>query len=262
VYNKAYNIVLKNARSKEFMIEVDQEDFEDLRLEVSRMAKSEEDVRDILWSLARTDWETVFTNDLIHCEGCKQSIQYREAVYVHGSYRYCAECSQKEQSRSCDRCWARFSVCMFDRRCRCSLCFAGICEICKRAALPLEYTSHWPRVICRSCSQIIGLDGDWEYRELRKLSSHEQRAGGDVSLRQWVTTLQDFSWKCAYCESSPYKQLDHFIPVSKGGYHSSQNCVPACKPCNDAKGQRLPHEVTAIPREVLNRVELYLQGRE
>ncbi len=36
--------------------------------------------------------------------------------------------------------------------------------------------------------------------------------------------------------------LDHFIPRQRGGSAHRSNMVPACQPCNSAKGHRLPTE--------------------
>jgi hypothetical protein len=46
---------------------------------------------------------------------------------------------------------------------------------------------------------------------------------------------------CHYCNSymKPLTR-DHIIPRSRGGTNYSWNLVPACRPCNHAKGQKLP----------------------
>ena len=36
--------------------------------------------------------------------------------------------------------------------------------------------------------------------------------------------------------------IDHIIPTSKGGKTSFENCITACKPCNNEKGNRTPSE--------------------
>ena len=45
--------------------------------------------------------------------------------------------------------------------------------------------------------------------------------------------------RCFYCTKEMLKALktrDHVIPLSKGGRKGAANIVPACKPCNGAKG--------------------------
>ena len=47
---------------------------------------------------------------------------------------------------------------------------------------------------------------------------------------------------CVYCRSKNDLTIDHVIPVSRGGKNSFENCVTACRPCNNKKGRRTPRE--------------------
>lgn len=47
--------------------------------------------------------------------------------------------------------------------------------------------------------------------------------------------------RCQYC-GSPAENVDHVVPRSRGGTHSWENVVAACRPCNARKEDRLPHE--------------------
>ena len=49
-------------------------------------------------------------------------------------------------------------------------------------------------------------------------------------------------WVCQYC-GSPAENVDHVIPRSRGGEHSWENVVAACRRCNSRKENRPPHEV-------------------
>lgn len=55
------------------------------------------------------------------------------------------------------------------------------------------------------------------------------------------------SGKCFYCGDilNTY-QVDHVIPVSRGGSNSPDNLVLACEFCNKSKGNRLPEEWNPI----------------
>lgn len=48
---------------------------------------------------------------------------------------------------------------------------------------------------------------------------------------------------CNYCkdEDGPF-EVDHIIPVTRGGSHDLTNLCVACKPCNSSKGDRLLSE--------------------
>ena len=48
-------------------------------------------------------------------------------------------------------------------------------------------------------------------------------------------------WKCQYC-SSPAENLDHVVPRSKGGEHTWENVVAACRRCNSKKENRMAED--------------------
>lgn len=43
---------------------------------------------------------------------------------------------------------------------------------------------------------------------------------------------------CVYCGSNANIQVDHVVPLSKGGHHSIGNLAPACKTCNVRKSAK------------------------
>ena len=49
-------------------------------------------------------------------------------------------------------------------------------------------------------------------------------------------------YKCQYCGSNNELTIDHITPASRGGKNSFENCVAACKPCNNKKNNRTPSE--------------------
>lgn len=61
--------------------------------------------------------------------------------------------------------------------------------------------------------------------------------------------------RCQYCGLAA-ESIDHVLPRSRGGTHTWDNVVAACRRCNARKEDRLPHEVglvlhakPAVPRE-------------
>ena len=46
------------------------------------------------------------------------------------------------------------------------------------------------------------------------------------------------NWSCQYC-GAPAENLDHVIPKSRGGAHTWDNIVAACRRCNSRKENRL-----------------------
>ena len=52
---------------------------------------------------------------------------------------------------------------------------------------------------------------------------------------------------CQYCgkefqKNSRIITIDHVTPVSRGGKHTFENCVCACRSCNEYKGNKTPSE--------------------
>src|SRR5579875_3675149 len=47
--------------------------------------------------------------------------------------------------------------------------------------------------------------------------------------------------RCQYCGASA-ENIDHVVPRSRGGSHSWDNVVAACRPCNTAKRDRMLEE--------------------
>lgn len=79
-------------------------------------------------------------------------------------------------------------------------------------------------------------------QKLRGQNQRAKQAGvrHDLTLEQWLETLEYFDYKCAYCGGG-YEVIEHYLPVSKAGTTVS-NCVPACLHCNiwkDRKGHDL-----------------------
>lgn len=76
-------------------------------------------------------------------------------------------------------------------------------------------------------------------------------------FRRQVTNTFLFArdrYRCQYCgrhrtelRGREFLTRDHVIPLSRGGDNTWQNVVTACSPCNNRKGNRLPHEVGMQP---------------
>lgn len=101
------------------------------------------------------------------------------------------------------------------------------------------------------------------YRENRIIANHNRMSAlngsaSDLTLEQWLQTLDVFKWHCAYCIRKPYQVLEHFIPNTLGGGTTITNCVPACRSCNDLKRNLHPDCVTHIPKPVLERIRVFL----
>lgn len=80
----------------------------------------------------------------------------------------------------------------------------------------------------------------------RRLMKLRGIAEMSFTLLDWRIILDEWGGRCAYCGdlcSDP--EQEHVIPVSKGGEHTADNIVPACKRCNRKKGTHTAEEFLA-----------------
>ena len=81
-------------------------------------------------------------------------------------------------------------------------------------------------------------------REVRSAIKARRRAleaiDCSLTLVEWEKIKSAYEYACAYCGIvSSELTRDHIVPLTKGGHHIKDNIVPACRPCNSRKGNRL-----------------------
>ncbi len=74
---------------------------------------------------------------------------------------------------------------------------------------------------------------------------HVQRDRG-VAVNRRTVFARD-GHRCQYC-GSPAESIDHVVPRSRGGTHTWDNVVAACRRCNTRKEDRMLHEVDLVLR--------------
>lgn len=85
-------------------------------------------------------------------------------------------------------------------------------------------------------------------RAYRRITGHRRRAnkaangGMPGTVPAWLVSkiLDIFHGLCVYCLGKNATELDHVVPLSKGGKNSVDNLLPACKSCNSSKGTKDP----------------------
>lgn len=68
----------------------------------------------------------------------------------------------------------------------------------------------------------------------------------DVALSRRGVFARD-GHRCQYCGDRA-ETLDHVVPRSRGGLHTWDNVVAACRPCNVHKADRLLHDTRMVLR--------------
>lgn len=75
-------------------------------------------------------------------------------------------------------------------------------------------------------------------RASRAVSRRHDTEGADLTTKQWEAMLQAANGICSYCGTEQRLQLDHVLPLSRGGRHTLTNVVPACADCNMVKNSK------------------------
>lgn len=76
--------------------------------------------------------------------------------------------------------------------------------------------------------------------------------GKGINGVEWKELKDSYFNRCAYCGEKNPLEMDHVIPITRGGEHSIDNIVPACRACNGGKNNKpllvwMLHQVTAKP---------------
>jgi 5-methylcytosine-specific restriction endonuclease McrA len=119
------------------------------------------------------------------------------------------------------------------------------------------------QVACGVCGKGVTAQGHTQLKyctdckpATRRIHKHVRRArikgATTEAFSPWEIFRRD-GWKCQIChrlvrtDVDPnhdlYPNLDHVIPLAKGGAHSRANTQCTCRKCNISKGDSLPREI-------------------
>lgn len=113
-----------------------------------------------------------------------------------------------------------------------------------RGAICISQGKPWndPRLTdAESLRMRYAMDPSFHEREYQRLQQRKRiRRQQEAALRVDLTVTQERRLRaaathCSYCGeelTSESRTLDHVVPLSKGGPHSTDNVVPACRSCN------------------------------
>lgn len=95
-----------------------------------------------------------------------------------------------------------------------------------------------------------------QYREANRESfnAREQKrralkrnAAGNATAADIQARFDYHGNRCYYCGCDGKMQIEHRIPLSRGGTHYPANIVPACQSCNYSKGAKTEKEFKFAP---------------
>lgn len=102
---------------------------------------------------------------------------------------------------------------------------------------------------CNTIAQSVALN--YAQRLRSNVSRQKHISGFEMSYYEWLDTVNYFNSQCAYCSkhlNTDSIVMDHFIPVSLGGFFTFRNILPSCHFCNSSKSNTNPFDfINSIP---------------
>lgn len=221
----------------------------------------EDDLATVLHMLKNTNWEPLIreearkqherarkqaddiNNTMVDCHRCHREIRLGELVDLGREYwkfsgsGCCPECAEKIQAE-----------------------YRRVCAVCGvMFVLPANGAAS---MICSSCRTPVTIKEERRVTQ-NLLRAAEMNLSTTLTLTEWLMTVNHFNSLCAYCQSRPLEEMDHFIPLQAGGGTTFKNCVPACETCNGRKNRMSPEGLSLtrlFPNGEIERVRLYLDS--
>jgi len=82
-----------------------------------------------------------------------------------------------------------------------------------------------------------------------RVSNQKRRiagAGTSFTREQWLAVVEAHGGRCAYCGADGPLEIEHRVPLCRGGTNDISNIVPACRPCNRRKQKKTDAEFRAL----------------
>lgn len=142
--------------------------------------------------------------------------------------------------RTCGR-WLPATAEHFQPQVGCKLGLRPTCRECIRARSQQYATAHKEKAVARVKAWIK------QHRERHRqhalaVKARRRAAEGEFKADDIQRHFNKQKGKCYYClvPLDQTYEVDHFVPLSKGGTHHPENIVLACKSCNRAKAAKDP----------------------
>lgn len=118
-----------------------------------------------------------------------------------------------------------------------------------RAEWRRDYRENKDRYV-RACETYRSRNAE-RFREWSRNNSNKNRVTSSsvtgAAFYEWVSAqAKDCAWCGVSCEDD--FQVDHIVPIARGGEHEIENLTISCRKCNRAKGSMLPAEFLHVAR--------------
>lgn len=170
------------------------------------------------------------------CWGAKEyGVRHINEVYKSkDGYKFCSRCRKELRHDK----FSKLSESKDGLMSRCKVCDSSVSkEYSSRPESKIKKAKRFKEWRKKYYATKKGKALNKKHIHLRK--SRKANTIYNYSEDMWEATLGHFKNKCAYCgDATKDLQQDHVIPLSKGGYYTKQNIIPACQHCNISKHNR------------------------
>jgi hypothetical protein len=210
-----------------------------LRQAIFERVDHAENIPELMKRLNATDWVR-WMNDagarIGTCAECNRYVRMSEATHA-------TELVWLDDALLCHECAERLRI-----------EHTFTCDVCGH-----EFFARTPPAPFNVCPECVSPSIEMALSSLATQLARARKLDLPATLtpREWLDTLDYFTWRCAYCLRADFTCMDHYVPVIQGGGTTQGNCVPACASCNSAKGGRAPQGYL-IKAHAFTRVAEYL----
>lgn len=145
--------------------------------------------------------------------------------------------------RLCTTCeeWKPADADHFSPQAGCKMGLRPTCRECMRQRSREYAFNHRNEAVARAV-EWNEKNPEKHHLHLRAVKLNRRLAPGEIRATDIHEKLNEQDEKCYYCAvalEGTY-EVDHYIPLSRGGSNGGSNIVIACRPCNRMKGSKMP----------------------
>lgn len=80
---------------------------------------------------------------------------------------------------------------------------------------------------------------DYYRLQVIKRRARKKGVGGSFTQGEWEDLKKKYGNACPSCKQQVKLEIDHIIPISKGGSNNIENIQPLCRKCNAKKHTKI-----------------------
>ena len=132
---------------------------------------------------------------------------------------------------------------------------------CQRCGIKFIQESHLGRPLkyCDKCTKEVTLEHERKSRRIERAKRRARIKNTKAESIDPFKIFDEYNWHCYICGVETPKdkrgtyelnapELDHIIPLAKGGTHTKDNLACCCRDCNHEKSDRIPQGIVGVQR--------------